>query len=267
MKQQGILCGSIQLLKPVAVSLRLSPPSHHWFWARRVTCASSLRTSEINKCKTWSQCFSLVFFIFFVVNFLSCVIVSTDSSHLGCGWWIWRMDWSWWLVNLRPSTSRTISISFTLQAHPLIRMKKVTCWLSTFHLQSIVQRALVMVTLCTSLLCCYTATTCPEAKLTLLHTVGELVLHQQHPGSFTTCAAALIAVALPASEVPQVMMFEWASLKDLATPLAPQRAHTREATYGRLRWIPLLFQRNLSGLRGDRSFTLLFTRLSLIISQ
>ena len=40
----------------------------------------------------------------------------------------------------RTTTSRTISISLTLQAHPLSRMRKVTCWLSTFHLQPSVQR-------------------------------------------------------------------------------------------------------------------------------
>lgn len=78
----------------------------------------------------------------------------------------------------RTSTSRTISISLTLQAHPLSRMKKVTCWLSTFHLQPAVQRAPWMAKICTSLLHCYPATTYPEAKLTLLHTAGDPMLHQ-----------------------------------------------------------------------------------------
>lgn len=100
---------------------------------------------------------------------------------LGCCWQMGTMDWSWWLVNLRPSTSKTISISLTLQAHPLIRMKKVTRWLSTFHLQSAVQRAPMTIALLTPPLCGYPGTTCPEAELTLLHSVGEPALHQQHP--------------------------------------------------------------------------------------
>lgn len=121
----------------------------------------------------------------------------------GCCRQMWTMDWSWWLVNLRPSTSKTISISLTLQAHPLIRMKKVTRWLSTFHLQSVVQRAPVTVALLTPALCGYPGTTCPEAALTLLHSVGELALHQQHPGSVGPLRR--LAEALPASEEPQVM--------------------------------------------------------------
>ena len=91
------------------------------------------------------------------------------------------------------TTSRTISIRLTLQAHPLSRMKKVTCWLSTFHLQHAVQRAPMMVTLCTSPLHCYPATTCPEAKLTLLHTAGDPVLHHERLSPFTTHETALTA--------------------------------------------------------------------------
>lgn len=165
------------------------------------------------------------------------------------------------------TTSRTISISLTLQAHPLSRMKKVTCWLSTFHLQPAVQRAPMMVTLCTSPLLCYPATTCPEAKLILLHTAGDPVLHHQCLSPFITHGTALTASWGATCQLRASgdvwMGFTW----ELGTPLPPQRGGTREATYGRLRWIPLLFQRTLRGLRGDRNFTLLFTRLSLIISQ
>ena len=88
------------------------------------------------------------------------------------------------------STSRTISISLTLQAHPFKQDEEVTCWLSTFHLQPAVQRAPTTVTLCTSPLRCYPATTCPEAKLTILHTAGDPVLHHQHLSPFTTRGAA-----------------------------------------------------------------------------
>lgn len=165
------------------------------------------------------------------------------------------------------TTPRTISISLTLQAHPLSGMKKVTCWLSTFHLQPAVQRAPMMATLCTSLLPCYPATTCPEAKLTLLHTAGDPVLHQQHLSPFKARGTAL-ATSWGATCQLSASGEVWIGFtKEFATPLPPQRGGTREATYGWLGWIPLLFQKTLRSLRGDRSFTLFLTRLSLIISQ
>lgn len=94
----------------------------------------------------------------------------------------------------RATTSRTISISLTLHAHPLSGMKKGTCWLSTFHLQSAVQRAPTTVTLCTSPLRCNPATTCPGAALTPpLHTTGDPALHQQHASPFTEHGTAPVA--------------------------------------------------------------------------
>ena len=146
-------------------------------------------------------------------------------------------------------------------------MKTVTCWLSTFHLQPAVQRAPMMVTLCTSPLHFYPATTRPEAKLTLLHSAGDPVLHQQPPCTFMTGRAALTAGCGATCQLSASGDVWMGFTEELATPLPPPSRGMREAAYGRLEWIPLLFQKNLGGLQGDRIFTLLFTRLSLIISQ
>lgn len=84
--------------------------------------------------------------VFSATNFLvevSIWFITSKRESLSCCWLLWTIDRVLMTSNSQSqtTTSRTISISLTLQAHPLSRMKKVTCWLSTFHLQSAVQRA------------------------------------------------------------------------------------------------------------------------------
>lgn len=169
-------------------------------------------------------------------------------------WQMRTMDWSWWLVNLRPSTSKTISISLTLQAQPLIRERKKKKsdtltkhippavsgskgsrqrWPSSPHRSAALQPP-------------------PALRLSSSSSTRRVSrrFHQQHPGS----AGPRRRRYLPAK------CLRWCFSRAGHT-------HAREATYGRPPWIPLLFLENLRGLRGDRNVTLLFTRLNLIISQ
>lgn len=92
----------------------------------------------------------------------------------------------------RATTSRTISISLKLRAQLLSGMKKITCWLSTFHLRPAVQRTPVMITLR-----CYPADRLPWGEA---HpAAGDTALHQQHPSPFTTQRNALTTTWQPSA--------------------------------------------------------------------
>lgn len=189
-------------------------------------------------------------------------------------------EFGWLMVNMdnglvimtgksqsRTTTSRTISISLTLRAHPLSRMKKsdmLTKHIPPAACSSKGSQDGHNLHLTAPL---YPATTYPEAKLTLLHTVGDPVLHQQRPSPFTTHGTTLNTGGGATCQL-SASGDDWMGLtSELATPLPPQRGGMREVAYGRLGWIPPLFQKALRSLQGDQNFMLLFTRLSLIISQ
>lgn len=169
------------------------------------------------------------------------------------------MDWSWWLVNLRAGTSKTISISLTLQAHPLIGREKSDTL--TKHIPPAVSSSKGShdgrPPHPTPALCGCPGTTCPGAELPLLHSVGEPVGPSASPRLSGT----------PQWHYLPAKCLRWCSNGLHFSIFPPHRDHMREVTYGHLWWIPLLFLKNLQGLQGDRNFTLLYNRVNLIISQ
>lgn len=164
----------------------------------------------------------------------------------------------------RTTTSRTISISLTLQAHPLRRMKKSD--LLTKHIPPAACSSKGSHDSYSQHLC---------APLTSSHHLpwGKArppplsVLHQQHPSPFiahgTSLSTGWGTTCQQSASGDVWMVFT----SELATPLPPQREGMREAAYGWIGWIPLLFQKTLRSLQGDRNFTLLLIRLNLISSQ